>query len=130
MKTQIEDARNLASPPTLELTDIQNNIVENGHKITLQFTPSKNEPLGSIVFDVTIVADSETRVLDFWPSIEGGAFSSGPSSKKIQDDGRQARLQYSLVSVGRPTFDLTLSGEARIKVEGNYLKKAIILPPE
>jgi len=123
-RAQIEKVK----PPTLSLSGRKIRKLESGYKITLQFTPSKNEPLGIIIFQASIYDDSDVQIVDFWPS--GGAFSSGKDSKKIASDGKKARLAYSLLSVGRPKFDLTVSGKARIRIEGNYLENAIIFSLE
>ncbi len=123
-RAQIEKVK----PPTLSLSSRETKKLESGYKITLQFTPSKNEPLGIIIFQASIDDDSDVQIVDFWPS--GGAFISGKDSKKITSDGKKARLAYSLMSAGRPKFDLTLSGRARIKIEGNYLENEIIVSLE
>jgi hypothetical protein len=60
----------------------------------------------------------------------GGAFIAGPDSKNITSAGKKARLSYSLMNGGYPQFDLTLSGRARIKIEGNYLENEIIVSLE
>lgn len=130
IKKQLLETIALASPPVLQLTRKETQPLDTGYKITLQFTPSKNEPLGFITFTATVDHDSDTRILDFWPSLTGGAFSSGKDSKRIQEDGKKASLSYSLISVGRPTFDLTVSGKGQIKIEGNYLKEAFSLNAE
>lgn len=130
LESKITETIKLAGPPTLALSGRDMENVDVGYRITLQFTPSKNEPLGTIMFLATVVDDSDIRILDFWPSIKGGAFSTGKDSKKIREDGKQARLTYSLMSAGRPTFDLTLSGPGRLRIEGNYLSDAILVEPE
>jgi hypothetical protein len=127
---QIEATAALAIPPTLTLTGKDTEVLTSGYKITLQFTPSKNEPLGSIVFVASIDDHSGAKILNFWPSIKGGAFSSGDDSKKISADGKSAQLSYSLISMGRPTFDLTLTKKARIRIEGNYFKNPIVVDTE
>ncbi len=126
IKKQVKEAAALASPPTLLLTS--RNIEEDAskYKLTLQFTPSKNEPLGTIIFVIYVENDSNAKILDIWPSLKGGAFSSGDDSKKIDPNGKRGQLIYSLISAGRPTIDLTLSQKATIKIEGNYIASPII----
>jgi Ca2+/Na+ antiporter len=130
LKKQLVETTAMASPPTLQLTGREVKTVESGYVITAQFTPSKNEPLGEINFIATIDDNSGARILDFRPTLGGGAFLSGKNSKKISDDGKQARLVYSLVSAGKPTFDLSVSGKPRVKIEGNFLKEAVVLTVE
>lgn len=119
---------NQVNPPTLSLSGRKTKKLESGYKSTLQFTPSKNGPLDILIFHVSIDDDSDVRIVDFWPS--GGAFIAGPDSKNIASDGKKARLSYSLMSGSSPKFDLTLSGRARIKIEGNYLENEIIVSLE
>jgi hypothetical protein len=114
-------------PPALKLTSHDTEKLDTGYKITLQFTPSKNEPLGVIIFHASVDDDSDVRILDFWPS--KGVFRHGKDSKKIEEDGKQALLRYSLLGVGRPSIDLTISGKARIKIQGNYLDEALLITP-
>jgi len=130
IKKELVETTALASPPTLQLAGREIKASDSGYKITLQFTPSKNEPLGSIVFVATIDDNSQTRILDFWPSPLGAPSLTGDNSKAIEKDGRRGRLEFSQLSVGRPTFDLTVSGKARIKLEGNFLKDPVVLGPE
>jgi hypothetical protein len=119
---------NQVNPPTLSLSGRKTKKLESGYKSTLQFTPSNNGPLDIIVFDASIDDDSDVQIVDFWPS--GGAFIAGEYSKNIASDGKKARLSYSLTSGNRPKFDLTLSGRARIKIEGSYLENEIIVSLE
>jgi hypothetical protein len=131
LKSDVGRVTSLASTPTLQLTGRGIESSTSGLKITLQFTSSKNEPLGLIVFKARIVDNSEARILDFWPNLIGGAYSTGPGSRKIEKDGKEASLSYSLISPGRlPTFDLTVSKKAKISIEGNYLNKAITVTDE
>ncbi len=115
---------NQVNPPTLSLSGHITKKLESGYKSTLQFTPSNNGPLDILIFHVSIDDDSDVQIVDFWPS--GGAFIAGEYSKNIASDGKKARLSYSLTSGNRPKYDLTLSGRARIKIEGSYLENEII----
>jgi hypothetical protein len=119
---------NQVNPPTLSLSGRKTKKLESGYKSTLKFTSSKNVSLDVLIFHVSIDDDSDVRIVDFWPS--GGAVIAGPDSKNIASDGKKARLSYSLMSGDRPQFDLTLSGRARIKIEGNYLENEIIVSLE
>ena len=93
LQSELAKTTQLAMPPTLDLTNkTTNNISNGGFKVTLQFTPSNNVPLGIIVFEVTIIDDGDVRILNLWPSIEGGPFSTGPDSKKIREDRKQGHL--------------------------------------
>ena len=119
---------NQVNAPTLSLSGRKTKKLESGYKSTLQFTPSNNGPLDILIFHASIDDDSDVQIVDFWPS--GGAFIAGEYSKNIASDGKKARLSYSLTSGNRPKFDLTLSGRARIKIEGSYLENEIIVSLE
>jgi len=127
LESMVTETAKLAGPPTLTLSGREMQKGPSGYKITLQFTPSKNEPLGTIVFVASVADNSDIRILDFWPK---GTFTSGKDSKKISEDGKQARLAYGLLSAGRATFEITLSAPGKISIEGNYLSEAILIEPE
>lgn len=127
LQKELARTTQLALPPTLILTGRNTEKISSGYKLSIQFTPSKNVPLGVINFKASVVQPSDVRILDFFPSLAGGAFSTGPDSKKIKEDGKQASLTYSLISVGNPTFELTISGICEVVIEGNYIKNAITI---
>lgn len=117
----------LAEAPTLAVSKPVVAVVDAGLKATIQFWPSKNEPLGILIFDVSLTPDSEARIVDLWPVKGGGAFQAGSDSKKIDRDGRKARLEYSLLSAGSPVIDITVSNECRVTIAGNYCEQAIVI---
>jgi hypothetical protein len=120
--------KKLAEPPSLILSgrEIQKDN-DDSKSLILQFTPSKNETLGLIEFYAEIENNSSSKILDFWPDTKGGTFSSGKDSKKINPDGKTARLIYSLIGAGRPTFKLKVSKSTNVKISGNYLTKPLTL---
>jgi len=130
IKKELQQTKDLASPPILRLIDYAFEPLDSGYRFTPQFSPSKNEPLGAIEFTVTVDDNSDARILDFCPSLKGGAFSLNDDSIQIEEDGKRARLLYSSMSVGKPAFALTLSNKANITIKGNYLEKAIVLSPK
>lgn len=111
----------LAAPPVLTLTGRDISRSDSGITVTFQFTPSKNVPLGRITFNASIVGNSNATITDFWPTPKHGSFSSGPGSKNISPDGRNATLVYSLISPGKPTIDLTVTAACEAVIESNYL---------
>ena len=123
----IESAKQLAQPPTLVATGKEIKKVSDGITLLLQFSPSKNESLGIIEFYADIEANNTSKILDFSPSLIGGAFSSGKDSKKISSDRKSARLIYSLIGSGKPTFELKVSKPTIVKITGNYLPNPIAL---
>jgi len=119
-----------ASRPTLKLTSQDTQTVHSNYCVTLQFTPSNNTPLESLEFTATVLDDSDARILNFWPSLKGGAFGSNKDSKRISRDGKRAHLSYAPLSLGKPIVDLTLSEKARIRIEGNCLKDPVVVSPK
>ena len=124
LKKEIDKTTELASPPSLILTGKIIKPIESGYEITLQFTPSKNAPMGMLEFIAAIDDKSNARILNMWPDVLGGAFED--NSRKVESNGKRAMVSYSLLSVGKPTFNIRVSGKAEIKIEGNYLDKPII----
>lgn len=122
----IESTKKLAAPPILVPSGEKVSRGNKGITLLLQFKSTKNQSLGLIKFYANII-NSTAKILDFWPSLKGGAFSSGPDSKKISSDGKTARLIYSLIGAGNPTFKLTVSKATYVKITGNYLHKPVIL---
>ena len=87
IKTRLKKMIAPASPPTLKLTDRDAQTLDSGYCVTVQFTPSKNQPLESIELTATVDDDSDARILNFWPSLKGGGFGSNKDSKRISRDG-------------------------------------------
>ena len=78
-----------------------------------------------IEFHAEIEKNDSSKILDFWP--KGGAFSSGKDSKKISSNGKTARLIYSIIGAGKPTFEFKVSKPTNVRFTGNYLPKPIVL---
>jgi len=126
----IENAKQLAKPPILNATAKEINRDKDGITLLLQFTPSKNQSLGMIEFIAELETNNSSKIVEFWPSTKGGAFSSGKDSKKISSDGKSARLIYSLISAGKPTFELKVTKSTMVRISGNYLVEPIIIEIE
>ena len=129
LEQEIADIAELARPPSLSLMSSEIEQVDAGYRITLLFAPSKNEPLGLIVFEVTLPDASAASILDFWPAA-GPAFLTGADSKQILEHGKQARLSYALLGIGAPRVTLTFSGRTEFAIQGNYLDEPINLRVE
>lgn len=123
----IADTKRLAEPPSLVLSGKEINKDEKGITLLLQFKPTKNESLGMIEFQAEIETNNSSKILDFWPSLKGGSFSSGAESKKISSNGKTARLIYSIIGAGNPTFELKVSKPTNVRITGNYLPEPITL---
>lgn len=126
----VANTKRLAEPPSLIPSGKEINKDDKGITLLLQFKPSKNESLGMIEFLAEIEPNNSSKILDFWPSLKGGAFSSGPDSKKISADGKTARLIYSIIGFGNPTFEFKVSKPTNVRISGNYLAQPITLRVE
>lgn len=129
LEREIADIAELARPPSLSLTSSEIEQVDAGYRIMFLFTPSKNEPLGQIVFEVALPDESAASILDFWPAA-GAPFTSDADSKQILENGKQARLSYALLGVGAPRVALTVSGTTELTIYSNYLDEPINLRVE
>ena len=116
----------MAEPPTLSFLD--SNVVKTdlGYKAILRFKPSKNQPLGQIILIAKITDETSAKITNFWPK-PGPPFTTGPDSKKISNDGKEARLAYGIMAVGYPEVELNLSESAKVMVSGNLLIEPVVL---
>lgn len=116
----------MAAPPTLSLLDTNIEKTDSGYKAILRFKPSKNQPLGQIILMAKVTNGTKAKIIDFWPRL-GPAFITGPDSKKISDDGKEALLAYGVMAVGYPEVELHLSDSAKVDVSGNLLTEPVVL---
>lgn len=121
LEEKLQETMRVAEPPKLLFTAKEIKKVENVYNVILQFKPSKNQPLGAMIFNAKLLGETQAQILDFWPTLAGGSFQTGSDSKKILADGKEASLEYQLIGVGYPTFEIKLSGSATLNIQGNYL---------
>jgi hypothetical protein len=124
----LDEAKKLASP--VQLTYLAHEITKTKDHMTttIQFQPDKNQALGLIEFNVKVVEPTgNVKIKKIWPSLKGGAFSTGDGSAKIDEDGISANLNYSLLGHGFPTFDVELTRECQLDICGNYLQQSILI---
>ena len=50
--------------------------------------------------------------------------------KKIETNGKVARLTYSLIGAGNPTFEIKVSKATIVRITGNYLSEPFIIKIE
>jgi hypothetical protein len=133
LRGQLEEVRAMASPPRLLYRS--HAVERRGQHLVLsvRLAPSKNVPLGALVFVAALPPSSPAIITSFWPTLDGGAFLSGDNSKKIAEDGKKARLEYSLLGAGLATLELEVTAETEVRLEGNHdlqpLKFVIRAPP-
>lgn len=85
-------AADMASPPTLRLESCQSETQPQGQLLRIRFLPSKNQPLGSLIF-VVVLKDPGARILSFEPDVSAHAFVGGKAT--IEPDGMGAKVVYS-----------------------------------
>ena len=119
LENELIQTKSLAEPCKLELLSKNIEKVDQGYRITLRFKPTKNERLGLLAFYAALPVNTDTKILDFWPSSKSSPFTSGKDSKKIEKDNKYARLMYSLVGFGYPSIDLVVSGPTKVQIQGN-----------
>jgi len=121
---RLQKALEMAAPPQLSLLSKEINKTEYGYYVVLRFRSSKNQPLGMIFFVAKIIGDSNTKIVDFWPT---GMFSHGKDSKKISDDGKEARLTYALIGSISPQVELKTSDTCKVEISGSHELAPFIL---
>jgi hypothetical protein len=118
-----------ASPPTIAFDSLAVQEKDGSKVATIRFRSSKNVPLGRVVFVAEVSTFSSLgappKIIDFWPSLEGGAFQSGDGSKNIDQNGTSARLEYQPMAAGGLVVDLTVTASTTVAITGNYLPKPI-----
>lgn len=127
LEKELSETTNLTRSPILSLHSSKIDKVSSGYRTLLRFKPSKNQPLEAVVFTARVQKGSNSKILDLWPSAKHHAFASGPASKKITDEGKTARLQFSLVGASYPTVLLTVSEPAQLLIDSNYLPEPFFL---
>lgn len=125
VQSAVDEIKKLAAPPSLSLHSSTITTNAGVYAAAMLFKPSKTMPLGPVVFVAEIQDGSQAMILDFWP--KGSGFMTGDQSKKIQDNGRSARLEYQLIGFGYPHIELKLSSPARVRILGNHELKPFIL---
>lgn len=115
---KIEAINELAKPPSLSSEKIDITTEDGGYQAVMTFTSSKNQPLGTLIFEATIQGESDSKIIDFWPA--NPMFASGKDSKVIKADGKQASLYYQLIGAGSPSIRLKTSGTATVEIQGNH----------
>ncbi len=115
LETELNKTKFLAEPCKISFLSKAIKKEDKGYRVTLRFKPTKNERLGLLA---ALPVNSTERILDFWPT-KGSTFKSGPDSKKIGENGKSARLMYSLLGFGYPSVDVVVSGPVAIQIQGD-----------
>ena len=122
LKRELQEAKDVAKPPTLSPSVKQIDRTNYGYKVLLQFAPSKNEPLGALSFSVNVLEPSSAKVV----AIARRNLTTG-DQKKISADGRHATISFSLLGVQRPVIELQLSEACIVGIEGSHLARSFTL---
>lgn len=113
-----QNTERLTAPPSLSVDHVETNIENGSVSVIIYLRSDKNEPLGILAFLAELPADSDEKIIDFWPY--GGAFSTGEDSKQIAPDGKSAILRYALISGINPVIEIELTGKTSIMLTGNF----------
>ncbi|MFA5835215.1 MAG: hypothetical protein WDA22_17180 [Bacteroidota bacterium] len=119
LQNEIIETKKLAQPNAIRFHKKEVTQNTDGYTLKLFFITTKNEPLGTIAIGVSILGLNLSVIQDIWPHLDGGAFSTGPDSKLITSNGKQARIIYSLIGMGRPVIEIKVSAKCKFRVEGN-----------
>jgi hypothetical protein len=119
LQKEIIKDRQLVHPNAIFFEKKEITQILGGYSLKLFFSSTKNQALGLIAIKVSILGISSSKILDICPSLEGGRFSTAKDSKLILTSGKEARLTYSLMGMGRPVIEIRLSSKCMLHVEGN-----------
>lgn len=122
LKLRLKEAEELAQPATLKLTAHQVEPVEVGLKALLQFTPSKNEALGSLSFKATIIQPETARIVAF-----GRKNPTVLPRTTIATDARSASQSFSLLGSQKPTIELQITEPCTVLLEGSHITEPMRL---
>lgn len=128
IEREMLEIKELAMPPTLKFRALGTKEIAEGLKITIQFEPSKNEPLGRIIFKVSLINSIE-QMQKIYTEASFGAFT-GSREGKISNDKKTGRFEYALITSGYPTIIIEISEKSDLKIEGNYLDEPIYIRKE
>jgi len=126
IRKELEKTIEIAAPPTLSFFSKEITKTDQGYDVILKFKPSKNENLGKVGFTAKIVRDSSAKITDLWTG-EGYVCLAGPDSKKISDNGKEARLIYSSISADWPIVRLKVSDACTVLIAGTHDLKPFTL---
>jgi hypothetical protein len=119
LRREIIKTRQVTHPYAMVFEKKEISQIPGGHTVKIFFSAAKNHSLGSISIKVSILGVCSGRILDIWPSLEGGHVSTRNDSKLILPSGKEARISYKLVGKGRPVIEVKLSSKCTLHVEGN-----------
>lgn len=120
---EMNSIKELAKPPTLIQTDFKMDSISNGLKLTIEFKPNKNEPLGLIKFKVTMLDDS--KLLKIGTDVIYGAYSRFQNRRITKN--KIGEFEYSLIGTGHPTLVIEVSKKCNFQIESNYLDKPFVV---
>ncbi|HAJ78901.1 MAG TPA: hypothetical protein DCO75_03950 [Fibrobacteres bacterium] len=121
IETEMNNIKKLAEPPKLKQKGFNKESIDNGLRLTVNFEPTKNEPLGVITFIVTILDDA--KLLKIGTNAKYGAFTGGEQGNI--SNNKIGQYQYSLVGSGDPTVVIEVSKQCDFIIESNYLEKPV-----
>ena len=114
LKRELEETKELVKLPTLVLSAAQIDAAAKNPTVLLQFTLSKNQPLGALSFAITLLAPDSAKII----SVDRRNLSTG-DSKTMSPDARSATISFSLVGAQSPVLVVEVSEPRKIRIEGN-----------
>ena len=117
--TELAETKKMAKPNSINFNKKEIKKIDEGYSVKLFFSPTKNESLGIIVITAEVVGENSAKIIDIWPSTDGGAFTTGKNSKEIILNGKAARIQYSPLGSGYSAIEIKVSTKCRLNIKGN-----------
>lgn len=122
LKRELQQTKEMAKPPVLSLSAIQVDAKAKNPTVLLQFSPSKNQPLASLSFVITIIDPGSAKILNV-----GRRSRTIADSKCLNPDGRSATISFTPLGSGPPILVLETSEPCKFRIEGNYITEPIEL---
>jgi hypothetical protein len=89
----------------------------SGYSILVRFKASRNEPLGRVIFELRLPANSSGKITDFWPTRYGSPFVYQDNSLSISSDYKMAQLHYDLWG-NKPALQINISAPINSRIIG------------
>jgi hypothetical protein len=120
LKRELEETKELVQPPTLALSVAQVVAAAKNPTVLLQFTPSKNQPLGALSFAITLLGPDSAKII----SVDRRNLTTG-DSKTMSPDARSATISFTPLGAQSPVLVLEVSEPCKIRIEGNHIPEPV-----
>jgi len=120
IQQELSETKKLAAPNVIIPFASEINKRNGSYQVLLQFESSKNEVLGKLIFEVSIISNSNAKITKLYPSSKGVIFSISSNAATISDDGKKAKLNFAPVTAGYPVIEIVVSDECVLEIKGNH----------